>query len=102
MRGRCSGDLDSQDQHKLDQYLTSVREVETRLVQEEQFGAVQDPSMDTPPGVPGDYGEYIQLMFDMLVLAFQTDSTRVCTFLLAHDGSNRSFDHIGIPRAIIT
>jgi len=88
--------LDSPDQHKLDQYLTSVREVETRLGKEERFAAVQDPSMDTPPGVPADYGEYIQLMFEMLVLAFQTDSTRIATLLLAHDGSNRSFDHIGI------
>ncbi len=88
--------LDSPDQHKLDQYLTSVREVETRLVKEERFGDVQDPSVDTPQGVPTDYAEYIQLMFDMLVLAFQTDSTRIATLLLAHDGSNRSFDHIGI------
>ena len=49
-----------------------------------------------PPGIPPDYAEYVQLMFDMLVLAFQTDSTRVATLLLAHDGSNRSFDQIGI------
>src|SRR4029077_3238356 len=51
---------------------------------------------DTPVGVPSDYEEYVQLMFDLLVLAFQTDSTRVATLMLAHDGSNRSFDHIGI------
>jgi hypothetical protein len=88
--------LDSADQHKLDQYLTSVRELETRLAKEERFGEVQDPSVQTPPGVPDDYGQYIELMFDMLVLAFQTDSTRIATLLLAHDGSNRSFDHIGI------
>ncbi len=88
--------LDSPDQQKLDQYLTSVREVETRLAKEEGFGEVQDPRVDTPPGVPTDYGDYIQLMFDMLVLAFQTDSTRIATLLLAHDGSNRSFEHIGI------
>ena len=49
-----------------------------------------------PPGIPADYDEHVQLMYDMLVLAFQTDSTRVATFLLAHDGSNRSFDQIGI------
>ena len=47
-------------------------------------------------GVPPDYADYVQLMFDMLVLAFQTDSTRVATLMLAHDGSNRSFDQIGI------
>ena len=88
--------LDSPDKQKLDQYLTSVREVETRLVKEEQFGEVEDPKVDTPPGVPADHGDYVQLMFDMLILAFQTDSTRIATFLLAHDGSNRSFDEIGI------
>ena len=47
-------------------------------------------------GVPPDYADHVQLMFDMLILAFQTDSTRVATLMLAHDGSNRSFDQIGI------
>jgi hypothetical protein len=88
--------LNPGDQAKLDQYLTGVREVETRLDKTEKFGDAPDPDMPTPSGVPADYTEYIQLMYDMLVLAFQTDSTRVATFLLAHDGSNRSFDHIGI------
>jgi hypothetical protein len=88
--------LNPQDVQKLDQYLTSVREVEMRLEKEEHFGTVEDPNVETPSGIPSDYTEYIQLMFDMLVLAFQTDSTRVATLLLAHDGSNRSFDHIGI------
>jgi len=88
--------LNPKDVQKLDQYLTSVREVETRLEKEERFSTVEDPKVETPSGVPADYTEYIQLMFDMLVLAFQTDSTRVATLLLAHDGSNRSFDHIGI------
>ena len=88
--------LDSPDQQKLDQYLTSVREVEIRLAKEEGFGEVEDPRVETPPGIPADYGDYIQLMFDMLVLAFQTDTTRIATLLLAHDGSNRSFEHIGI------
>ena len=62
----------------------------------EEFGEAPDPTVATPPGVPADYTEYVQLMYDMLLLAFQTDSTRVATLLLAHDGSNRSFDHIGI------
>jgi hypothetical protein len=47
--------------------------------------------------MPTGYSEYIQLMFDLLLVAFQTDSTRVATFLLAHDGSNRSFSEIGVP-----
>src|SRR5206468_11948227 len=72
------------------------REIETRIEKAERFGEVRDPQVDTPEGVPPDYAEYMQLMFDMLLLAFQTDSTRVATLLLAHDGSNRSFDQIGI------
>jgi len=88
--------LVAHDRDKLDQYLTGVREIETRIQKAERFGKINDPGIDTPPGVPPEYGEYIQLMFDMLVLAFQTDSTRVGTVLLAHDGSNRSFAEIGI------
>ncbi len=85
------------DQDKLDQYLTGVREVEGRIQKAEQFGDPQDPAVPTPEGIPQSYAEHIQLLYDMMVLAFQTDSTRICTFLLAHDGSNRSFAEIGIP-----
>ena len=88
--------LGSDDAMKLDQYLGGVREIEVRIQKTERFGEVRDPAVETPAGVPSDYAEYIQLMFDMLVLAFQTDSTRVATLMLAHDGSNRSFDQIGI------
>lgn len=93
MQGRLNG----ADRDKLDQYLTGIREIETRIARAEQFGKPRDPGIETPPGIPTDYGEHLQLMFDMLVLAFQTDSTRIATMLLAHDGSNRSFAHIGIP-----
>lgn len=88
--------LNPQDKDKLDQYLTSVREVESRIERAERFGAVQNPNIETPAGIPSDYTEYVQLMYDMLFLAFQTDSTRVASFLVTHEGSNRSFDHIGI------
>jgi hypothetical protein len=88
--------LDARDRAKLDQYLTGVRELEKRIQKAEQFGKAPDPAIETPAGVPQDYAEYMQVMFDMLVLAFQTDSTRVATFLLAHDGSNRPFPQIGV------
>ena len=88
--------LGTEDSKKLDQYLGGVREIEARIEKTERFGEIRDPQLDTPPGIPADYAEYVQLMFDMLILAFQTDSTRVATLMLAHDGSNRSFDHIGI------
>ena len=89
--------LNAHDKDKLDQYLTGVRELETRIQRAEKFGDPKDPTQGAPPGIPATYAEHIQLMFDTLVLAFQTDSTRVATMLLAHDGSNRSFAEIGVP-----
>jgi hypothetical protein len=88
--------LDIQDKRKLDQYMTGVREVETRIQKAERFGGVKDPAVETPAGIPVDYAEHVQLIYDLMLLAFQTDSTRVATLMIAHDGSNRSFDHIGI------
>jgi hypothetical protein len=88
--------LGAEDSKKLDQYLGGVREIETRIEKAERFGEVRDPAVETPAGVPAEYADYIQLMFEILILAFQSDSTRVATLLLAHDGSNRSFDQIGI------
>lgn len=84
------------DQHKLDEYLTGVREIEKRIQLAEKFGYPQAPNMSVPTGIPQKYSDHIKLMFDMLALAFQTDSTRVATFLMAHDGSNRNFTEIGV------
>jgi hypothetical protein len=89
--------LGVRDQDKLDQYLTGVRELETRIQKAEQLGEIKDPMVPTPAAIPADYTQHIQLMYDILLLAFQTDATRVATLLLAHDGSNRSFADIGIP-----
>ncbi len=91
-----NGRLNGRDRDKLDQYLTGVREIETNLEKAERFGEVPDPGVDTPPGVPADRAEYVRLMFEMLVLAFQTDSTRVATLLLGHDGDNRSLPESGV------
>jgi hypothetical protein len=88
--------LGRNDQQKLDEYLTGVREIEQRIQRAERFHALPDPHAETPSGVPANYEEHIRLMADMLVLAFQTDSTRVGTFLMAHDGSNRNFKQIGV------
>lgn len=88
--------LAARDRDKLDEYLTGVRDLETRIQRAEQFGEVADPKMPTPAGIPHAYSEYCDLMFDMVALAFQTDATRVATLLLAHDGSNRPFDDIGV------
>jgi hypothetical protein len=89
--------LAANDRAKLDQYLTGVRETETRIQRAERFGVAHDPAVETPDGVPTDQAEYVGIMFDLMFLAFQTDSTRIASFCLAHDGDNRSFSHIGIP-----
>jgi hypothetical protein len=89
--------LDAGDQAKLDQYLTGVRELELRIHAAEKLGDPKDPRTPAPAGVPPTYGGRLDMMFDILTLAFQTDSTRVATLLLAHDGSNRPFPDIGIP-----
>ncbi len=87
--------LNGRDREKLDQYLTGVREIEQRIERAERM-AVVNPDADSPAGVPPDFGDHIQLMFDMLILAFQTDSTRIATLLIAAEGSNRTFSEIGI------
>jgi hypothetical protein len=88
--------LAPRDQQKLDEYLISVREIEQRIAKAERFGAPPDPAVETPPGIPPSFEEHMRIMYSMLVLAFQTDSTRIATLLLAHDGSNRAFPEIGI------
>ncbi len=89
--------LGVKDQSKLDEYFTGVREIEDRLARVEKINA--DPSLAAkiPTGVPGEMGEHARLMADMMVLAFQADLTRICTFMLANDGSNRNYKEIGVP-----
>jgi len=88
--------LGQSDRAKLDEYLTGVREIEQRIQRTESFGALPDPRVDAPAGIPGDFGDHMDIMFDLLAMAFETDSTRVATLLLAGDGSNRSYPQIGI------
>lgn len=91
-----SKQLGRNDVHKLDEYLTGIREIEQRIETAERFRDLPEIAMDTPPGVPKEYQDHIRIMFDMLALAFQTDSTRIASFMLAHDGSNRNFRDIGV------
>jgi hypothetical protein len=89
--------LASRDRQKLDEYLSSVRELELRIQKAEHFKDPPDPATETPAGIPASFQEHMQIMYDMLFLAFQTDSTRIATFLLAGDGNNRAYPEIGIP-----
>lgn len=89
--------LTHRDRDKLDQYLTNMRDIEQRIERAERFPATPDPTRPTPDGIPDSFQEHIAIMFDMMLLAFETDSTRVATFLLANEGSNRAFPEIEIP-----
>ena len=86
-----SNSLGSNDRRKLDEYLNGVREIEQRVLafKPESVVGVHDLAMPDRP--PTAYADHIRLMADMMILAFQTDATRIATFMLAHDGSNRSF-----------
>ncbi len=83
------------DRRKLEEYLTAVREVEMRIQQSERFAA-SPPDVAKPGGIPKDPEEHMHLMLDLLALAFQTDTTRIATYITAHDGDNRSYPAIGV------
>lgn len=87
--------LGHSDRAKLDEYMTGVRELERQIEHAEKF-TKQLPDIDAPTGVPSEFKEHIRLMYDLMAMAFQTDTTRIATFLVAHDGSNRSFRDIGV------
>lgn len=89
--------LGRSDRHKLDEYLTGIRELERQIEKAEAVGRPADPGVPAPNDTPESYQEQLRLLLDMMVLAFKTDSTRIATFLMAHDGSNRSFQNIGVP-----
>ncbi len=91
--------LGRDDQHKLDEYLAGVRAIERRLEQTNRKSpeSVDIDGMPLPAGIPDDYAEHLRLMGDMMVLAFQSDLTRVCTFMFGRAGSNRSYREIEVP-----
>ena len=94
---RLKRQLGKQDQGKLDEYFASVRDIEQRLAwQEKATKEVKLAGVPVPVGVPKDYDEHIRLMGDMMILAFQSDLTRVSTFMFANEGSNRSYKQINI------
>jgi hypothetical protein len=85
------------DKRKLDEYLSSIREVERQLEKAEKDNAQIDPHMEKPYGVPADFADHFKLMSDMMTIAFQADLTRVMTFLVTREGTSRSYREIGIP-----
>ncbi|MFI5385282.1 MAG: DUF1552 domain-containing protein [Fimbriimonadales bacterium] len=95
--GALKAKLGLHDRQKLDEYLTAVREIEVRLARFEMARKAAAAMGVKEPPTPKDFGEHIRLMGDMMVLAFQTDQTRVSTFMFANEGSNRSYVEAGVP-----
>ena len=95
---RLKGVVGTADRARVDQYLDSIREVE-RQIQRAEAAASDNllPDLDRPVGVPQSFGDHAKLMFDLQVLAFQADITRVVTFQLTRELSNRTYPEIGVP-----
>ena len=83
------------DQTKLDEYLTSVRELEQRI-EREATTSIEVPDYQVPEGIPRETEKHIRLMYDVMALAFQTDATRISTLMVANAGSNRSYPDLGV------
>ncbi len=87
------------DRRKLDEYLDAVRALETRIENAEKTASQQAPPMGRPEGVPAEFHEYARMMFDMLLIAFHTDTTRIATLMLGREGSTRPYREIDVPDA---
>ncbi len=92
--------LGATDRRKLDEYLTGLRETEVAIQQQAKFKAAEGskprPAMEKPEGIPVDFIEHMHLMYDLLALALQTDSTRIATMMIQREGSNRAYPFLGV------
>ncbi|MFO0799401.1 MAG: DUF1552 domain-containing protein [Gemmataceae bacterium] len=91
-----SRQLGRTDRAKVEEYLDGVRRLEERVARYERFRAPDPRGARPPEGIPDDYPEHLALMYDLLAVAFQTDSTRVASFAVAPEGANRPMPHLGI------
>lgn len=93
---KLSRELGSADRHKMDEYLTGVRELERRIEMTEKDKQVFRPDIEKPAGVPASFAEYVKLMYDLQILAFQADVTRVSTMIFGREASVRTYGEIGV------
>jgi len=89
--------LGPRDRVKMGEYLDAVRDVERRIQMAEAQSARELPVVERPAGIPATFEEHARLMFDLLLLAFQTDLTRISTFMLGREVSGRAYPEIGVP-----
>jgi hypothetical protein len=96
---RLRRDLGPTDQLKVGAYLDAVRDVERRIEISESQGDREVPLLERPLGIPVGFSEHAGLMYDLQLLAYQTDRTRVVTFMSGHELSGRTYREIGVPDA---
>lgn len=96
---RLRRDLGPADRFKLTEYLEAVRDAERRIQMAEQQSARELPVVTRPTGAPGSFEEHAKLMYDLLALAYQSDLTRISTFMLSREVSNRAYPDVGVPEA---
>ncbi|MDB5339072.1 MAG: hypothetical protein JWN70_4691 [Planctomycetaceae bacterium] len=92
-----TGRLGRNDVRKLDEYFSAIRDIELRIERAEKLPPIKAPDYAAPAGIPAAYDEHIRLMCDLVVLAFQADVTRVVSFVLANEGSNKPYPFIDVP-----
>jgi hypothetical protein len=97
--GRMRNKLGGTDRGKIDQYLDAVRDVERRMQLAEKQGDHDLPQIEGPAGAPEVFSDYFKLMTDLMVLAWQTDMTRVITFMIGHEMSGRAYPEVGFGDA---
>ena len=96
---KLARELGPEDKRKLDEYLTSIREIEVRIERAGQGEGAPPPGAEAPAGIPTSYREHARLMFDLCRLAFASDTTRVITFMLAREGGLQTYPEAGVPEA---
>ncbi len=96
---RLRKDLGPQDQTKINEYTESIRDVERRIQKAEEQRDLQLPEIDQPQGVPPMFEDHVALMLDLQLLAFQSDLTRVISFMISKEQSARPYPQIGVPEA---
>jgi hypothetical protein len=92
-------ELGAQDQAKVEQYTEAVRDIERRIQKAEQQRDIELPTLEQPQGVPPVFEDHLALMLDLQVLAFQSDLTRVITFMIGKEQSARPYPQVGVPEA---
>ena len=95
--GALQRGLGPDDRIRVNEYLDAVRDIERRIQKAEEQSDRELPEVDQPAGIPATYGEHAKLMCDLLLLAYQTDLTRVSTYMMAREISGRTYPEIGVP-----